>query len=64
MRMRRAPSPGPHDGALLDVLAPDPGAPVSHCEEILKTKLHAKVPYISNVLCIVAFVTLGKQGFR
>ena len=60
----RAPSPGPHDGALLDVLAPDPGAPVSHREEILKTKLHANVPYLSNILCIVAFVTLGKQGFR
>ena len=57
-------SPGPHDGALLDVLTPDPGAPVSHREEILKTKLHAKVPCLTNILCIIAFVTLGKQGFR
>ena len=26
---------GPHDGALLDVLGPDPGAPVAHRQEIL-----------------------------
>ena len=27
--------PRPHDGGLLDVLGPDPGAPVSHGEEVL-----------------------------
>ena len=27
--------PGPHDGALLDVLGPDPGTPVTHRQEVL-----------------------------
>ena len=27
--------PGPHDGALLDILGPDPGTPVTHRQEVL-----------------------------
>ena len=29
-------SPGPHDGAFLDVLGPDPGTPVTNCQKVLK----------------------------
>ena len=31
-------APGPHDGALLDVLAPDPCTPVSNSKEILEQR--------------------------
>ena len=38
MIIMSVPAPGPHDGALLDVLAPDPRTPVSNSQEILEDR--------------------------
>ena len=49
-------APGPHDSALLNVLAPDPRTPVANSQEIL-------AEIIFEDLIPRELFTLGKQGF-